>query len=99
MILARRTAFSVIPSSSATRAAGMPSRANRWNAFQVVGLKSDLHGRQDLLNHVLVVLAVPLAGQVAIGIGHLVEKPVRQIQPDRGPPVALLAEVPGPCSR
>src|SRR5262249_20870254 len=38
--LARMTAFSERPSSSATRAAGAPSMANRRNAIQVVGLKS-----------------------------------------------------------
>src|SRR5262249_23024137 len=38
--LARMTAFSVRPNSSATRPAGTPSTPNRWNASQVFGLKS-----------------------------------------------------------
>ena len=46
----------------------------------------------------LVVVPVPLAGEVAVRVGQPFEEPVGRVEPDGGPPLTLPAGGSGPCS-
>ena len=81
--LARMTAFSERPNSSATRPAGTPSTPNRWNAFPGRRSEVGLHDGQELFDDVLVVIPVPLASEVVVRVGQPFQKPVGRIEPRR----------------
>ena len=94
--LAWRTAFSVSPSSSATRAAGRPSRANRWNADHVDGWKSDCTIESSFRTTYSSCSRSNSPASSLSGSRHPVEESVGQVQPDGRPPHSLLDVVPGP---
>ena len=84
LALAWSTAFSLMPSSAATFTAGTPSRAKCRNASQVVGWNS-LDDRKQPLEDVMVVVPVPLAGQLAVRGLQSVEESDGRVESDGWP--------------
>ena len=93
--LARSTAFSGIPSSAATCAAGRPSSASRQNAAQVVAPKSPLTAAKRFCTTCSSCSRSHSRASVAFGIAHLVQESRGAIHLHYGEPAALLAKVLG----
>ena len=98
LALAWSKAFSLMPSSAATCAARTPSRAKRRSASQVVGWNS-LDDRQQPLEDVMVVVPVPLAGQLAVRGLQSVEESDGRVEPDGRPASPAPVVAPGLVDR